>query len=351
MTNILKSFSSFPKYEYTQKYFTEFLASFWPDKAELIEQFTKSVCVDKRAICLQIEELQKLHNFSSRNDIWKKEAIKLAKSSIKGVMQESGLELKDVDLLITTSVTGFSIPSLDTVLIDSLDFDTKVKRLPLFGFGCLGGLSSLNRAHEYLKANKKGVVLVNAVELCSLTFQQGDLSIPNLVGSSLFADGSASVLLVGPEHKLANKALFQIQDYEAYFYKNTPHAMGWNIVDTGFQLVLDNAVPSIVKENIPSNVNYLLDKNHLTTSDLKFSISHPGGPKVLVAMQEALEMDQESFKHSWESLREHGNLSSVSILNVLQRSINQKVGEKGDFGIMAAMGPGFNSEITLIKRI
>jgi alkylresorcinol/alkylpyrone synthase len=256
-----------------------------------------------------------------------------------------------VGLFITTSVTGFSIPAIDTLLMNELKFNPGTKRLPLFGFGCLGGVASLNRAYDYLKSNPEKVVLVSAVEFCSLTFQMQDYSLPNLVGSSLFGDGAASVLLVGEEHPLASSAKIQIEDYQAFFYPNTQDTMGWNILDSGFQLILNNNVSKIVESNIPENIKLLLDNSRIKAENIKFTVSHPGGPKVLHSIQNALAAPDSFFTHSWRSLAAHGNMSSVSVLNVLQRELEQATADKNDHGFMLAMGPGFNSEISLIKKV
>jgi alkylresorcinol/alkylpyrone synthase len=157
--------------------------------------------------------------------------------------------------------------------------------------------------------------------------------------------------MVGENHPLAKRSKYKVLNYGTFFYKDSEDTMGWSIRESGFKLLLNKNVSSIVKENIPRNVNDLLKESEINMDDIKFSISHPGGPKVLIAMEEALNLRPEDFANSWESLKEHGNLSSVSVLNVLERSLNSSLGKEGDVGIMAAMGPGFNSEITLIKAI
>lgn len=351
MSFFINAKSVFPTHEYSQNQIEDFFMTIWPENKDHVRQFSKSVGVDKRAFCLRLENILELNSFAQRNSIWKEQAVPLAEESIHKVFEGIELKLSDVDLFITTSVTGFAIPSLDALLMNKMEFKQNVKRMPLFGFGCLGGLASLNRAHEYLENNTNGVVLINAVELCSLTFQQHDRSIPNLVGTSLFADGAAAVIMVGRDHHLAKNAKLEMVDYEAFFYKNTENTMGWNIIDSGFQLILNNNVSEVVGKNIPENLKLLLYKNDLSESDIKFSVSHPGGPKVLLSLQESLGLGKETFQDSWDSLNEHGNLSSVSILNVLEKNLNKDMAETNAYGIMAAMGPGFNSEISIIKRV
>ncbi|WP_417335860.1 type III polyketide synthase [Halobacteriovorax marinus] len=350
MSYILSSKTVFPKYHYSQSQIVDFLSTLWPKKKNLLAKFSKNVCVDNRSLCITTDEVMRLDSFAMRNDIWKREAIPLVEKSIELVLKDTGVSVEEIDQFITTSVTGFCIPSLDTVIMNKMKFNPRTKRLPLFGFGCLGGVASLNRAHDYLQLNKKGIVLISAVELCSLTFQMQDKSIENLIGTSLFGDGAASVIMVGEEHPLAKKSSYEIVDYDAFFYENSADTMGWDIKDSGFKLVLNKNVSELVNNNIPDNLMELLDKARVRKEDIKFSISHPGGPKVLEAMQDSLDMKEEDFSNSWKSLREHGNMSSVSVLNVLEQSIDDHLGKEGDLGVMAAMGPGFNSEITIIKK-
>ena len=350
MSKILSSKTVFPEHIYDQNYFIDMISTMWPEQSKKISLFAKSVCVEERALCIEMKEILELTSLAQRNKIWMEKSVELAKRGVEQVLEDTGISITEINQFITTSVTGISIPSLDTILMNSMGFNENTQRLPLFGFGCLGGVASINRAHDYLRNNPKGVVLITAVELCSLTFQPSDLSVENLVGSSLFGDGSASVIMVGDQHRLASKGKYQVVNYGSFFYPNTEDTMGWDIRDSGFKLVLNKNVSKIVEDNIPGNVKQLLSKENLHIEDIKYSISHPGGPKVLMSMQESLGLSKEDFSNSWQSLKEHGNMSSVSVLNVLEKSIKQDVGTNEGVGIMAAMGPGFNSEITLIRK-
>ena len=350
MSYILTSKTVFPKYNYTQGQVIEFLSTLWPNREKMLSKFAANVCVDNRAFCISMDEILALDKFSSRNQTWAEKAVPLVKESVRKVLAETGISLDQIDQYITTSVTGLCIPSLDTIIMNDMEFNPRTKRLPLFGFGCLGGVASLNRAHDYLRLNKKGVVLISAVELCSLTFQMDDKSVENMIGTSLFGDGAASVIMVGEDHPLSGRAKYEITDYGAFFYPNSADTMGWEIKDTGFKLVLNKNVSDLVNGNIPDNLSDLLNSSKICKEDIHFSISHPGGPKVLEAMQESLEMKKQDFSNSWNSLKAHGNMSSVSVLNVLETSISNDLGNSGEFGVMAAMGPGFNSEISIIRK-
>ncbi len=351
MSFILGVKTSFPENHYTQNQFYDFLSTIWPKHKNLVQKFHSNVQVVERAICLPLQEIVKLNSFAERNKIWKEKALELSTQSIEKILNEYHLKASDIDYLVTTSVTGFSIPSLDALLMNKMEFSSHCKRLPLFGFGCLGGVASLNRASDYLKLNPTKLALVVAVELCSLTFQMQDQSLPNMVGTALFADGSAAVLMAGSEHPLSKEAKFEILNYESFFYPNTQGTMGWNIVDTGFQLVLSGDVAELVEKEISHNAKFLFEKNKIKQEDIQYVVSHPGGPKVLTALALALKLADNDLKHSWDSLKEHGNMSSVSVLNVLEKNITDCQGRSQELGLMLAMGPAFNCEISLIKKI
>ncbi len=351
MSYIIDAKTQFPDNRFTQDQAFDFLSTIWPSHKSVIQKFHRSVKVGERATCIPLHEVALLTTFAQRNQVWKEKAKELSVKAVKDLLEKNQLKASDIGMLITTSVTGFSIPSLDTLMMNELEFSPQTKRLPLFGFGCLGGCSSLNRAHDYLATHKDQLVIVAAVELCSLTFQMQDTTMANLVATALFGDGAAAVLLAGEEHPLSKQGKFQIKDYESFFYPNTPDTMGWDIVDSGFKIVLSGDVSELVKKEIPSNVKLLLDKNQMSLKDIKFVISHPGGPKVLQALAEAMQLSDDDFSHSWKSLWEHGNMSSVSVLNVLERNLNECNAKTGEFGTLMAMGPAFNTEITLLRKV
>ncbi len=351
MSLIIDAKTVFPENEYEQTQLYDFLSTLWPENKRMIQKFHESVLVQKRATCIPLQEIGRLTTFAQRNRIWKEQALQLSKQAVTDILTKNDITPQDIGLLVTTSVTGFSIPSLDALLMNELQFSAQTKRLPLFGFGCLGGCASLNRAHDYLQLHKDKLALVVGVELCSLTFQLQDKSVPNFVATALFGDGAAAVLLAGEDHPLAKQGKFQIDDYESFFYPNTQDTMGWNIVDTGFQIILSGDVSELVEKEILQNTKFLLNKNKLPLEEMKFVISHPGGPKVLSSLARAVGMQDEDFSHSWASLAEHGNMSSVSVLNVLERSIKSCNGKTNEHGLLMAMGPAFNCEITLLKKV
>lgn len=342
--------TSFPKIYVSQDEIGEEICNIWPDKRKHVEQFHHSSQVKGRHLSIPLSQYKNLGDIGDRSQKWLEVAIELQTNNIKNILAKAGLRPEDISLIATTTVTGLAIPTLEARLMNKISFKPNTKRLPIFGLGCLGGVAGINRVSDYLKGHPKEAALLLATELCSLTFQFQDKSVANLVGTSLFADGSAAVLILGDEHPLSSSGQFKILSGESFFYPETERIMGWDIVSSGFQIVLSGDVPKIVVENVKPNISDFVSSNKVTISDIGFMVSHPGGPKVLDKISEITERSPEEFKHSWESLGEKGNMSSVSVLHVLEQTIadNRK---KNELGLMLAMGPAFCSEMTLIKKI
>ncbi|MCP4915018.1 MAG: type III polyketide synthase [Oligoflexia bacterium] len=341
---------SFPKNYYSQGEIIDLMSSIWPDKKKRIDQFHNNVCVEKRHLALNLEEYKTLGHFGDRSLQWKEHTTNLLEEAISNLIAEHNLDPQIFDAIAFTSITGISIPSVDALLMNKFEFKRNIKRMPYFGLGCLGGVAGINRVHDYLKGHPEQCVLFIASELCSLTFQFDDKSVANLVSTGLFADGASAVLMCGKDHPFAKKAKLEIVDNISNFYPNTERTMGWDLTENGFKIVLSGDVAEIIKKNIPEDISYFLDKNMLKNSEVDHIISHPGGPKVLEALSEASGYSKEKFKHSWESLKDLGNMSSVSVLDIFRRTIEASV-KKDETCLALAMGPAFNSEATLLKGI
>lgn len=342
--------TSFPNIYVSQEEICNEISSLWPDKKKHVEQFQKATQVAGRHLSIPLSEYKNLGDIGDRSKKWLDVAVELQTQNINRLLSSANLGPQDISLIASTTVTGLSIPTLEARLMNKIAFKPNTKRLPIFGLGCLGGVAGINRVSDYLKGHPKEAAILLATELCTLTFQFQDKSVANLVGTSLFADGAAAVLLVGDEHPLASKGQFKILDNQSFFYPDTERIMGWEIVSTGFQIVLSGDVPKIVEEEVKPNLSEFLSNNKVTLSDVNFMVSHPGGPKVLDKLAEVSERDPEAFKHSWNSLREKGNMSSVSVLHVMQKTI-QDNRKSNELGLMLAMGPAFCSEMCLIKKI
>jgi len=248
--------------------------------------------------------------------------------------------------LYFVTVTGVATPSVDARLMNRLGLPARVKRVPIFGLGCVAGAAGVARAGDYLRAFPDHVAVLLSVELCSLTLQREDLSVPNLIASGLFGDGAAAAVLVGADRPATGP---RVVDSRSVFYPDTEGVMGWEVSGGGFKIVLSAEVPEMVSRFLRRDVDAFLGDHGLIRSDIATWISHPGGPKVLSAMQEALELPDEALELSWRTLREIGNLSSTSVLMVLKETLEECRPEPGSWGVMSAMGPGFCSELVLLR--
>jgi alkylresorcinol/alkylpyrone synthase len=350
MPKIVDVKTVFPKNYYAQAEIAKELEKFWPEKALVVDRFSKTSLVEKRHTAIELKDYGALGDFEKRNQIYESVALDLLEQAITNLLQKYDLAPQGINLIFSTTITGLAIPSLDARLMNRLNFNENTKRTPIFGLGCLGGVAGVNRVSDYLKAYPKEAALHLCVELCTLTFQFDDISMANLVATSLFGDGASACLMVGDEHPLAHKAKLDIIDGQSQFYPQTERIMGWDIKSTGFQIVLSGDVPSIVKDNVPKNIESFISKHKLTLDDIEYMIGHPGGPKVLVALAESLGKPESFLKYSYESLKENGNMSSVSVMNVLEKTLEREK-LKNRVSLMMAMGPAFCSEYTLVKGI
>jgi alkylresorcinol/alkylpyrone synthase len=345
--------TALPPYYATQSEIVEFLGQqkiMKPAQFERFKRFMESVQVKGRHLSVPLHDYLNITNsFAKKNEAWLKTSMNLLEKAVGELLEQANLEAKNISLLMSTSITGLTIPSLEARLMNKFAFKASTKRVPLFGLGCLAGAAGIARAHDYLKAYPEEAVIFFSSELCSLTVQLTDVSVANMISTSLFGDGAAAVLLVGESHPLKNKCKLKILETQSSFYPETEEIMGWDIVDQGFKIILSSGVPELVQKYVPSDLTRILNKRKMTQRDLEFFVSHPGGPKVLEAMELALELKQNELKSSWKSLSEIGNLSSASVLFILKETIENLKQER--FGLMTAMGPGFCSEMLILENV
>ena len=218
--------------------------------------------------------------------------------------------------------------------------------MPIFGLGCVAGAAGVARVADSLRGDPEGVAVLLSVELCSLTLQRDDLSIPNLIASGLFGDGAAAVVLTGARRGAAGPAVVATR---STFYPGTEEVMGWKVGAGGFRVILSAEVPEMVRRHLRRDVDGFLDQQRLRPSDIAVWIAHPGGPKVLKAMEEVLPLPPDALAITWKSLHEVGNLSSTSVLLVLEETLTRSAPPPGSYGLMLAMGPGFCSELVLLR--
>lgn len=349
--------TSFPKYFYSQEELTHSLLKLWEGKVQnlsRLENLQKNVLVNSRHLSMPLEDYFKDLNFEERNNIFIKESLDLVEKATKDILDEYELKPSDISCLMSNTVTGFAIPSLEARLMNRFDFLPQTKRYPLMGLGCMAGVAGIHRATDYLKGHPTEAVLFFSVECCSLTFQMKDMSVANLLSTGLFGDGAACALLVGDEHPLKEKAKLKIENYESLFFPETEDVMGWSVGQTGLKIVLNKNVPDVTENQLAPGLKSFLDRNKIPLEEVKSHFAHPGGPKVLSAMESVLGLPDKGLKHSWASLSENGNMSSVSVLDITKRTIEERRHDEsrhGELGIAVAMGPAFSAEMGLWRWI
>lgn len=312
-----------------------------------VAQLHRAVKVGGRHLALPMEDYPGL-SFGQANDAFVRVGTDIGAEAVSGALAAAGLDAADVDAIFTTTVTGVATPSIDARLVNRLGLRTDIRRVPMFGLGCVAGAAGIARVADYLRGHPDHVAVLLSVELCSLTLQRADLSIPNLIATGLFGDGAAAVVGVGANRSVAD-GMPQVVASKSRFYPNTERVMGWDIGDTGFKIVLSAGVPQMVDRHMGSDVDAFLAEHDLSRGDIARWICHPGGPKVLQAFERTLGLTQDDTNLTWRSLEEVGNLSSASVLHVLRDTLRQRPCAPGDRGLVLAMGPGFCSELVLLK--
>ena len=349
MTRIAGVASAFPRQYYRQQEIADALQRHWGeglDNPKVLERLLTRVGVDGRYLALPIEAYDDLTTWGKSNNAWIDVAEELAEQSICRALTRAGLCEADLDAIFFVSVTGVASPSIDARLMNRMNLRPDIKRNPIFGLGCVAGAAGIARASDYVRAFPDQCAVLVSVELCSLTWQRNDLSVANLISAGLFGDGSAAVIVAGSEREIAGP---EVIGTRSSFYRGTEEVMGWNISEEGFKIVLSPGVPDMVRKHLAKDVDAFLADYDLDRSDIDSWIMHTGGPKVLEATAETLELPEGALDVSWECLRRVGNLSSASVLLVLEEFMNRRRPTAGSYSILAAMGPGFCSELVLLR--
>ncbi|WP_405620974.1 type III polyketide synthase [Streptomyces sp. NBC_01511] len=344
-------------YRHTQSEITDMVArTCLPAGSDrgVLDRLHASARVRSRHMALPLDDYVKIDGFGAANDVFIEVAGDLGADAVRGALRTAGLRPQDVDLLLFTSVTGVAAPSVDARLVGRLGLRPDVKRLPVFGLGCVAGAAGVARLHDYLRGWPEQVAVLLSVELCSLTFQRDDASMANLVATGLFGDGAAAVVAVGERFPAAGPAAVaragpSVVATRSRMYPDTGHVMGWSVTGSGFRVVLDPSVPDVVRRFLADDVRDFLAGHGLTPDDITAWVCHPGGPKVLEAVGESLDLPEGALDVTWRSLSEVGNLSSSSVLHVLRDTLARRAPEPGSPGLMIAMGPGFCCELVLLR--
>ena len=341
--------TAFPPHWYDQRTLTESLISILDADERLAERLRAlhaNTGIDGRYTSLPLEQYAELRDFTQANAHWLETALALGEASCKQALERAGIAANEVDMIVFSTVTGLASPSVDARLMQRLGLRPDCKRMPLFGLGCVAGAATISRAADFVRGQPQGVVLVLCVELCSLTLQPQDRSIANLISIGLFGDGAAAAVVVGKDHRAAG---VRIAATRSVFYPNTENVMGWNIGAHGFRIVLSSSVPDVARERVPVDVDAFLASEQKSRGEIRRWIAHPGGPKVLQGLQDGLGVSREQLRCSWDSLARAGNLSSASVLMILEQTLRTNPAAAGEFGVMLAMGPGFCSEFLLLQ--
>ena len=314
--------------------------------------------IEERQIVVEKEWFEKTRSFHEANEVYVQNAIELSLRAIDNCLHDERLKneipYEAIDMIIFVSSSGIATPSIDAHLLNYRSFREDIKRMPLWGLGCAGGAIGISRGFEWVKLHPKKTALVISAELCSLTFQKNDLSTSNIVGTALFGDGVAATLLIGSQSKYKNyinSPALKIISTSSFTKKDTLHIMGWNVVETGLEVIFSRRIPKLVKSVWKDHVHSFLSNHSLTMKDVSLLIAHPGGRKVLEEMENSLQIDRHFLRFSYDVLAKHGNMSSATVMYVLEKTLlfakmNAYHEKKA---ILSALGPGFSSELILME--
>ncbi len=313
-------------------------------------RFALSSGVESRHTALPLPQYKHLNGFTAANEAYLEVALDLAEQALLAALDKAKVKPSEVDIVFSTTVTGLAVPTVEARLAARVGLREDVKRVPLFGLGCVAGAAGVARMHDYLRAFPDQVAALLAVELCSLTIQRQDHSVANLVATSLFGDGAGAVIAKGANRaseSSGERTGPRVLATRSRIYPDTEEVMGWKIGTDGFRIVLSADVATITEKYLGEDVRKFLADHGLTPQDVSRWVCHPGGPRVIEAVEEVLDLPGNALDHTRNSLRTNGNLSSVSVLDVLRANLSDPP-PAGSIGLMIAMGPAFCSELVLL---
>jgi alkylresorcinol/alkylpyrone synthase len=353
--------SALPKHRYGQHAITDALKGLWRDRLDnpdLLDRLHCRTGVDSRHLAFPLQRYAEFSSWGETNAAWLEVAEELGAAAIDGALRNAGMVRRDLDALFVVSITGIASPSLDARLINRLGLRPDIRRTPIFGVGCAGGAIGLSRAADYVRGYPGHCAAILAVEACSLTLQRDDLSKANLISTGLFGDGAAAVIVAGAQRAAAGASEDQhspshsrprILGSGSVFYPDSEDVMGWEISQQGLRIVLSPRLPHVIEENLAGDVDAFLHEYGLRRENIGSWVIHTGGPKVLRAIQDSLGLRDRDLDRSWDCLSRFGNISSASVLLVLEDVVTNHPPAPGTHGLLLAMGPGFCSEMVLLQ--
>jgi alkylresorcinol/alkylpyrone synthase len=354
MPKILSVETEIPPFKITQSEAAEFARNLFSESFKDIDRLLpifENGEIESRYFVNDLDWFSTSHSFQEKNDLFIRYAVEMGSRAIEKCLKKNDLKFEDIEAIFTICTSGLATPSIEARIMNVLPFPSRVKRIPIWGLGCAGGAAGLSRAYEYCLAFPKSNVIVLSIELCSLTFQHGDRSKSNLVGTSLFADGVACTVVCGDDSltiKDKSGPLPSIFATQSTTLKDSLDVMGWKIKNEGLYVVFSKDIPTLVKNWLRPNVEEFIHSQGIRMEEIKHFVAHPGGKKVIEAYQESLGFDDRMTRHAMRVLKKFGNMSSVTIFYVLKEFLQDHC-EIGDIGLGAALGPGFSSELVLLR--
>ena len=345
---ILSIAKQLPKYVKETKEIIPFVEQWMQDqesrfKRKVLKIF-EGAGVDRRYSIMDAEEVFLNTSFEEKNNIYIKEVTKLAEQSLLKCLKKARLQPTDIDYIITVSCTGIMIPSMDAYLINSLQMRQDIIRLPVTEMGCVAGISGIIYAKNFLKSNPNKRAAIISVEASTATFQIQDYSMANIVSAAIFGDGAASAVLSSYKEDKGPR----IKDESMYHFYNSVDIMGFKLVNTGLQMILDKKVPEIISNHFPKIIHPFLERNNLKIEDINHLIFHPGGKKIVHTVEGIFRTYGKNIDDTKEVLRLYGNMSSATVLYVLERFMDGDR-QEGENGLMLSFGPGFSAQRILLK--
>lgn len=306
----------------------------------------QNAAIDRRRACTPIDWFLDQHGFAERNALFLENAVALLAEAASAALAEAELDPCDIDAIVTISSSGIATPGLEAMVMEKIPFRSDVQRLPVFGLGCAGGVLGLSRAATMAKAMPEGRVLLLVVELCTLTFRRQDRSKSNIVATALFGDGAAAAVVTCREDDPGAAEAPRLGPWGEHTWPNSLDVMGWDVADDGLKVVFSRDIPTLVHSELRPVLDAFLARHDIALADIDEFVPHPGGAKVLDALEDCFEIPRGALTHAREILRDYGNMSSVTVLFVLQAALAAK---RPGRRLLTSLGPGFTAGMLILE--